>query len=140
MPNTATQESSSSFINKTQLLKIKKKAMRAGVWYRALPRIDRVLIDLTIKVANNIRSATLARCIRMVIRRLEKKLGFSLSQALRMIGLPLAHKIGLVAEKWGNGSAKTWVLDSSFLRFLAVTYINGSKNFGKKLFRKLIWC
>ena len=52
------QDGSSSFLNRTQLMKLRLKAMRAGVWFKALPRIDRVLVDLTIKVAENIRSTS----------------------------------------------------------------------------------
>ena len=128
MPNIATQESSSSFINKTQLLKIKKKAMRAGVWYRALPRIDRVLIDLTIKVAVNIRSFRLANNIHAVMKKLEALMEGKLSQAIRLIGLPLAQRIGSIAQKWGNATAKLWASDSSFICFLAVTNLRNLKN------------
>ena len=46
MHKTASQDNAFSFIDKTQLIKLKLKAMRAGVWFRALPRIDRALIDL----------------------------------------------------------------------------------------------
>ena len=71
MFKTAQQNSTSDFLSKAQLVKLKLKAMRAGVWYRALPRIDRVLVDLTIKVANTIRSPHLARSILSVAGKLE---------------------------------------------------------------------
>jgi ribosome maturation protein Sdo1 len=128
MPNTATRENSSSFINKTQLLKIKQKAMRAGVWFQALPRIDRVLVDLSIKVAVNIRSFTLANNIRAVMKKLEALMESKLSQAIRLIGLPLAQKISSIAQKWGNATAKLWASDSSFVCFLAVTNVLNLKN------------
>ena len=38
------QQKSTSFLDKAALVKLRLKAMRAGVWFRALPRIDRVLI------------------------------------------------------------------------------------------------
>jgi hypothetical protein len=105
-------------------MKLRLKAMRAGVWFRALPRIDRVLIDLTIKVASNIRSFTLARNLLAVIRKLEGLLEGSLSRALREVGFPLAQKLSLTAQKWGNTSARNWVSGSSFAFFLAVLHIN----------------
>jgi len=103
--------------------------MRAGVWFRALPRIDRVLIDLTIKVASNIRSFTLAKNILAVIRKLEGFLESSLLRALREVGLPLAQKLSLAAQKWGNPSAESWSSDSSFAFFLAVLHLNDAKTF-----------
>jgi len=129
MPKTVLQENASSFLNKTQLIKLRLKAMRAGVWFRALPRIDRALVDLTIKVASNIRSVTLAKNILAVTRKLEGFLESSLLRAFREVGLPLAQKLSLVAQKWGNTSAESWPSDVSFIKFLAVMHINEPKAF-----------
>ena len=96
--------------------------MRAGVWFKALPRIDRVLVDLTIKVVDNIRSVSLAKCIFAVVGKLEGLLESSVLKSLRLIGRPLAEKISLTAQKWGNASAKNWATDRSFAFFLAVTH------------------
>jgi hypothetical protein len=119
---TVMQDDSSSFLNRTQLIKLKFKAMRAGVWFKALPRIDRVLVDLTIKVAENIRSIQLAKSIFAVVGKLEGLLESSVLKSLRLIGRPLAEKISLIAQKWGNASAKSWATDSSFAFFLAVMH------------------
>jgi hypothetical protein len=129
MPKIVLQEIASSFLNKAHLMKLRLKAMRAGVWFRALPRIDRVLVDLTIKVASNVRSFTLAKNLLAVIRKLEGLLEGSLSRALREVGLPLAQKLSLMAQKWGNVSAESWPSDSSFIKFLAVMHINEPKAF-----------
>ena len=48
------------FFDRAQLVKLMLRALRAGVWFRALRRIDRVLIELTIRVADSVRSVTLA--------------------------------------------------------------------------------
>jgi hypothetical protein len=114
----------SSPLNRTQLVKLRIKAMRAGVWFRALPRIDRVLVDLTIKVTENIRSTHLARSLFAVVDKLEGLLESSVLKSLRLIGRPLAEKISLTAEKLGNASAKNWAADSSFAFFLAIMHTN----------------
>jgi hypothetical protein len=119
----------SSGINKNQLIKLRSKAKRAGVWFRALPRIDRVLVDLTIRVANNIRSATLAMNILAVTEKLEGLLESSLLRAFRGIAVKLASKLSSLAQMWGNTSAKHWVSDVSFVAFLAVMHINEPKPF-----------
>ena len=115
---------SSSFLNRAQLVKLKFKAMRAGVWFKALPRIDRVLVDLTIKVAENIRSPHLAKSIFAVLGKLEGLLESSVLKTLRSIGRPLAEKISFTAQKLGNASAKNWAQDSSFAFFLAIMHTN----------------
>ena len=122
-------ESSFSFINKNQLMKLRMKAKRAGVWFRALPRIDRVLVDLTIRVASSVRSATLARNILAVTKKLEGLLDRSLVRAFRSIALQLAQELSSIAQKWGNTSAKHWTSDVSFVNFLAVMHINKPKAF-----------
>ena len=128
MAVTATQEKVPSFLSKAPLMKLRSKAIRAGVWFRALPRIDRVLVDLTIKVASNIRSFTLAKNILAVTRKLEGFLESSLLRAFREVGLPLAQELSLVAQTWGNLSAESWSSDSSFAFFLAVLHVNNNKH------------
>jgi hypothetical protein len=129
MPKPVLPENTFSFLNKTQLVKLRLKAIRAGVWFRALPRIDRVLIDLTIKVASSIRSATLARNILAVTKKLEGLLESRLLRAFRGVALQLAQKLSLAAQKWGNASAKRWASDVSFVTFLAIMHINEPKTF-----------
>ena len=71
MPESRVHDARSGFLEKSQLQKLRLRAMRAGVWFRSLPRIDRVLVDLTIKLAGSVRSFTLAENILAVLRKLE---------------------------------------------------------------------
>jgi len=121
---TIMQNNTSNPLNRTQLIKLRVKAIRAGVWFRTLPRIDRVLVDLTIKVTENIRSAHLAKSIFVIVGKLEGSLESSMLKSLRLIGRPLAEKISSVAQRLGNASAKKWADDSSFAFFLAVIHTN----------------
>jgi hypothetical protein len=113
-------QGSSSMLNRIQLIKIRNKAMRAGVWFKALQRIDRILVDLTIKVAENIRSSSLAKNIFAVVSKLEGLLESSISQSIRTTGRLLAEKLSSIAQKWGNTSAKAWAVDVSFAYYLAI--------------------
>jgi hypothetical protein len=123
--NSASQSSANSFLDKTNLVKLKLKAMRAGVWFRALPRIDRVLVDLTIKVADSVRSPSLAHCILEVAGKLESALESRVTRFFREFGLAIAHKLSLIALKWGNKSAVRWASDPCFARYWAVMKLNG---------------
>jgi hypothetical protein len=125
MLTTTFQNRTSSFLDRTQLVKVRLKAIRAGVWFRALSRIDRVLIDLTIRVADSIRSPSLAKCILSVTRKLEGLLESKLARAMKEIGFPLACKLSLFAQKWGNRDAQDWSKDMGFVRYLAVMKLNG---------------
>ena len=129
MPKTAIRKKAFCFLYKTQLMKLKLKAIRAGVWFKALPRIDRALVDLTIKVANSIRSTTLAKNILAVTSKLDGLLESSLLRAFRGVAHKLAQKLSSVAQKWGNLYASNWAVDVSFVKFLAVMHINEPKAF-----------
>lgn len=115
----------SGFLRTAQLLKLKLKAVRAGVWFRALPRIDRVLVDLTIRVAQSVRSATLAECLLSVARKLEMLLEGKVSRVTREVGFSLASKLGMIAWNWGYEGARFWASDEGFARYLAVMKLNG---------------
>jgi len=61
MFGTTFQKKTSEFISKAHLITLKLRALRAGVWSKALSKIDRVLVDLTIRVVGSVRSSTLAK-------------------------------------------------------------------------------
>jgi len=124
---TAPQSGTFSFLNKKQLTKLKMKAIRSGVWFRDLPRIDRVLVDLTIRVAGCVRSVTLAESILSVVRKLDGLLENRLLRAMREIGFPLACKLSLFAQRWGNRSAGEWPKDTGFARYLAIMQLYGNR-------------
>ncbi len=113
-----------SILDKKRLENMKTKATRSGVWFRALRRIDRVLFDLTIRVTVTIRSSKLTKSILLIARKLEDAVKSSLSSRLREIGLPLAQKVSLTAQKLGNVLATDWASDSSFAFFLAAMHID----------------
>jgi len=112
------------FLSKAQLVRLRLRAVRAGVWFRALSRIDRVLVDLTIRVAGSVRSVTLARNLLAVVRKLEGLLVSKLERAITKIGFPMACKLGMLAQKWGNKCTKEWATDVNFARYLAVMNLN----------------
>ena len=115
----------SSFVSRAELVRLKSRAMRAGVWFRCLPRIDRVLLDLTIQVADCVRSVHLARCLLVVAGKLEGLLESRLKRAVREFGLALAAKFSGLASGWGYAAARVWANDVNFARFWAVMKLNG---------------
>jgi hypothetical protein len=117
---------SSFMLEKEKLTRLRLKAIRGGVWFRALTRIDRVLVDLTIKIVHGVRSLTLARIVASIAEKLENALENRFSSVLNRVGFSLARKLSLLAQKWGNVSARNWASDLSFARFLAIMHLNGS--------------
>jgi hypothetical protein len=115
-----------ALLGKGNLLKWKLRATRSGVWFRVLRRIDRVLVDLTLQVSNEVRSPVLARTLLSVVQRIENALESRVSRLVNEIGFQLAHKLSLIGQKLGNALAMNWASDREFARYLAIMHLNGS--------------
>ena len=106
------------------LLKTKSKAVRKGVWYEALSRAERAIVDLTIKCVENVRSPTLTKTIAKIISKITQTLGKCFMDKAQEIGSDLAKHLSMFAEKWGNKTAQKWKRDKQFIEFLGVTALN----------------
>jgi hypothetical protein len=107
-----------------KLTETKKYALRRGVWFKALNRVERGIIDLTVKYIDNIKSATLGKVLTAIMLKLQTITENMIDKLVRTIGLPLARKISNIAVCWGNRLASMWADDPAFARFLII-------NFGK---------
>jgi hypothetical protein len=116
-------------LRRERLFKLKLKAIRRRVWFRALSRIDRVLVDLTIRVVDVVHSSRLSEALFSVVKKLEDGLAGRVSRAIKEVGFSLARKLSLLAQKWGNDLARNWMSDMSFAKFLAIMHINNSRVF-----------
>jgi hypothetical protein len=111
-------------LGKQELRKLKLKAVRCGVWFRRLSRVDRALVNLTIKVVDGVHSFTLAKALLSVIKKLEDAFESRVLRILKEVGFPLARRLSLFAQKWGNNLAQDWMCDVSFAKFLGIMHIN----------------
>jgi hypothetical protein len=111
-------------LGRKELVNLRLKALRSGVWFKALKRIDRALVDLTLKVSDEVHSQTLVKALLSVAVRVQNALRNRSSRAVDEVGFRLARQLSLIAERMGNAAAKTWRTDPSFAKFLAIMYIN----------------
>ena len=86
--------------------------------------MDRACVDLAIIVVERVRSRLLQRVLFSVMKRLEEIMESQVRRLMREVGDDLAKKISLIAQKWGNKSAVGWDLDSGFVRYLTINYMN----------------
>ena len=105
-----------------RLAEAKKTALRRGVWFRFLNRVERGIIDLTIRYVEVIKSTKLAKVVTAIVEKLQTKMESMIDKLVRTIGLPLARKISNIAVSWGNRLASAWSEDCSFARFLVVNF------------------
>ena len=111
-------------LGKNELVRIRARAMRRGVWFRVLTRAERAQIELTTRVVKKIRSFFLARVVTSIVEKLLDAMESKVARLMREVGPALALKLSGIAQKWGNESAVHWTADPWFRQYLTVMYVN----------------
>jgi hypothetical protein len=109
---------------KRDLLIWKARAYRGRVWFKTLNRLERGLLDSVVKVVDTVRSTLLVKVLSSIVKKLQMALESPIKRMMKEVGEPLACKISLIAQSWGNRSAQQWKYDRGFVRFLAVMRVN----------------
>jgi len=103
---------------------VKGRALRKRMWFRICNRLERGILDLTIRCVDVIKSSRLALVVgRLVCRILKACRSTFLMQVARM-GRGLAETRSKIAISWGMGEASNWVGDKDFIRYLGVNAVN----------------
>ena len=105
-----------------ELALLKKRALRKGVWFRALSCVERSIYDLTMKTVSTIRSKRLLRVIKAIVDKLRESLESPVSILTRTVGRQLASTLAQVALSWGHLKAREWALDEQFARYLTICW------------------
>jgi hypothetical protein len=111
-------------LSRSDIIKVKTRALRKGVWYRVLTKVERACIDLVIEVVDRVRSRLLIGVLSSVLRKLDAAMESQVWRLMREIGGKLASKMSQIAQDWGNKSAVHWVKDSGFVQYLIITQMN----------------
>ena len=105
-----------------ELAEAKKTALRRRVWFKLLTRVERGIIDLTVRYVDSIKSKKLAKVVTAIMNKLQSAIENTVDRLVRTIGLPLTRKISNIANSWGNNSATLWANDLKFARFLTLNF------------------
>jgi hypothetical protein len=111
-------------VSREGLTSIKKRALRKRVWYKVLSRLERGIVDLTVKYVEKVRSPVLARIIAKIVCKLLKALRSRFLMKIETLGYGLADRICRVAVEWGNPEASNWKYDRGFIRCLGINAIS----------------
>ncbi len=107
-----------------ELVKIKRKALQRKIWYRVLSKIERIQINLTIKIVDRVRSTYLAKVLHAIVKKLIAAMETPVKRLMREVGISLARKTSEIGEKLGCKSARKWAEDWGFIQFLTIIYMN----------------
>jgi len=126
-------------LERNYLARLRRVAQRCGAWFRIGPD-DRRFLDLVVKVVERGRSRVLAGVLEPILRRLLEAFGGfregmeavfgKLSYWMVVRGRPMALRLSLIAQGWGNRLASCWGEDVGFIRYLAVMELNRPKIWG----------
>ncbi len=124
MSATVLEDSLNRPLTRDVIVGLKTRALRRRVWFRALDRIERGLVDLTIRWVDTVRSGRLARVLVRILEKLVLALESRMvSAAVR--GRVLAEGLSDLAVNWGYVAAYGWRFDPSFQRSLGLGVLSG---------------
>lgn len=109
---------------------IRRKALRRGIWYSALDRVERGILVLTSRVVEAVRSVTLCVEIVKILAKLRNALKSRFAIHMESYGLEKARKIAAHAVAFGDELARTWAHDFVFVRYLTFMDLNRSTGWG----------
>jgi hypothetical protein len=119
-----TSDSTQTFaLTRESLAKLKLKAVRRGVWFSCLKHEERRLLDLTVRVVQRVHSFLLAKLISKIVEKLVASMQSVVYLLMKTKGHQLAAKLALIAQSWGNSSAKSWKSSREFIQYLTVTQL-----------------
>src|SRR3989441_10288076 len=92
---------------------LKTRALRKRVWFRVLDRVERGLLDLTIRWVDDVRSGRLTETLLRILVKLARAMEQGMARVLA-VGRELALRASLLAVRWGNVDAYSWRSDHGF--------------------------
>jgi hypothetical protein len=108
-------------LTREALAKLKQKAWRRGCWFRDLKREERMLLDLTIRVVDRVRSFSLASLVSRIVGKLCEAMESRIYHLVRCEGRVMAKSLSEIGMAWGCRAARFWAEDRGFMQFLVVS-------------------
>ena len=105
---------------------LRRKSLRRGIWFKALSKIERGLIDLTLRCVQRVRSPILINVLQTILLKLSQAVHHFFTWRLEQIGRPIAKNLSEVAVSWGVKRAENWPFDNTYLQCLGLNYLSAS--------------
>lgn len=107
-------------LSKEFLREVRYKALRKRVWYKALDRIERGMVNLTISVVERVKSYTLASELTKILDKLREAMKSAFIRHCESYGRKKLIEVVGIALSFGSTDAKDWHGDESMVRLLAL--------------------
>jgi len=106
------------------------KALRRGVWFKSLDRVERGIFSLTAQVVERVESVILGVELVKMLKKLRDALKSEFVRHMEKFGFGRVRELSRLAVKWGNLVAKGWAHDMSLVRYLSMMDLNQPTGFG----------
>src|SRR2546428_4989469 len=106
-------------ITRGVLVALKTRGLRRRLWYSALSRLERGLVDLTIRWVDKVRSGRMTETLMRILVKLAQALEHGMGRVLGRGG-ELATRASELAVGWGNKAAFHWRFEQGFRRALSL--------------------
>jgi hypothetical protein len=111
------------------LLRVRRKALRNGVWFKVLDSVERAILNLVPRCVETPRSAKLIDALAKIIVKINDALKSQVHDLISRVGRPLAKRLSRIALNWGHKTAVEWALDEGFWKYLAIVNMNNIPGF-----------
>jgi len=109
---------------------VKRKALRKGVWYSTLDRLERGIVSLTAHIVDRVNSEILGVELVKILAKLVKALKSGFVRHMEKFGLGRVSELSRLAFEWGNSVAKGWAHDTGFVGYVSMMDLNQPTGFG----------
>ena len=116
-------ERAGGVITRGVLVAVRRVALRAGVYFRAISRLERALMECAVRVVRVVWSDTLAKLLMRIILKLVQAVRQMPLALAEYMGAKMARQTAKIAQKWGYKEAKSWEYDINFMRYQALNYL-----------------
>src|SRR6266705_1646729 len=94
-------------ITREVLVGLKTRGLRRRLWYSTLSRMERGLVDLTIRWVDKVRSGRMTETLMRILEKLTRAMETGMGRVLAR-GRVLAIRASELAVGWGNNIAFSW--------------------------------
>ena len=109
---------------------VRRKALRKGVWYKALDMLERGLISLACRVIDRVESVVLGVEIVKIMKKLVDSMKSGFVRRMEEYGYFKAREIVDQVNCWDQSYSPNWSLKIDFARYLALIEYNWPSGYG----------
>ena len=106
------------------LSKIRKKALRKGVWYKALDSLERGILSLSSRVINRVESSLLGIELVKILSKLRFFFKSDFTKCIENYGYKRVKELVMISINWLPNYANRWINDLNYAKYITLIHIN----------------